>query len=191
MIAYIKGKVEVITLDQIVVEAYGIGYEIYFPKTEQIKIGQEVQIYTYENIREDEDTLFGFLNKSEKDLFVRLISVKGLGPKTALNILRASNYDAIVAAIETGDATFMKSMPGIGAKTASQIILDLKGKLVEPESKQASTSKEISDALEALKALGYKQAECSQVLKHYANFPNKTTDEYVKIGLQYLISFKR
>ena len=111
----------------------------------------------------------------EKDLFTKLISVKGLGPKTAMGILRASTYDAIITAIEQQDVAFIKSMPGIGAKTASQIILDLKGKLVQSETVSASkSSKEMEDALEALKALGYKQSECTQVLKHFASFPNKS-----------------
>jgi len=192
MIAYIKGQVEIINLDSIVVEAYGVGYEINFAKPEKLTLGQSVQIYIYEHIREDEDTLYGFLNRPEKDLFIKLISVKGLGPKTAMGILRASAYDAIIAAIEQQDVAFIKSMPGIGAKTASQIILDLKGKLVQSETMAVSkSSKEMEDALEALKALGYKQSECTQVLKHFASFPEKTTDEYVKIGLQFLLSFKR
>lgn len=192
MIAYIKGNVEIINIDSIVVEAYGVGYEINFAKPEKLTLGQAVQIYIYEHIREDEDTLYGFLNRPEKDLFTKLISVKGLGPKTAMGILRASTYDAIITAIEQQDVAFIKSMPGIGAKTASQIILDLKGKLVQSETVSASkSSKEMEDALEALKALGYKQSECTQVLKHFASFPNKSTDEYVKIGLQFLLSFKR
>lgn len=192
MIAYIKGQVEIINLDSIVVEAYGVGYEINFAKPEKLTLGQSVQIYIYEHIREDEDTLYGFLNRPEKDLFIKLISVKGLGPKTAMGILRASAYHAIIAAIEQQDVAFIKSMPGIGAKTASQIILDLKGKLVQSETMAVSkSSKEMEDALEALKALGYKQSECTQVLKHFASFPEKTTDEYVKIGLQFLLSFKR
>lgn len=192
MIAYIKGTVENIELENIVVEAYGVGYQINFAKSEKLSLGQSVQIYIYEHIREDEDTLYGFLNRPEKDLFIKLISVKGLGPKTAMGILRAANYDSIIAAIEQQDIAFIKSMPGIGAKTASQIILDLKGKLVQAESTAASSSsKEMEDALEALKALGYKQSECTQVLKHFSSFPNKTTDEYVKIGLQFLLSYKR
>lgn len=192
MIAYIKGTIESIELDSIVVEAYGVGYQINFSKPERVSLGQSVQVYVYEHIREDEDTLYGFLSRPEKDLFTKLISVKGLGPKTALGILKAANYDAIIAAIEQQDITFIKSMPGIGAKTASQIILDLKGKLVQAENNNAvSSSKEMEDALEALKALGYKQSECTQVLKHFSSFPNKTTDEYVKLGLQFLLSYKR
>lgn len=191
MIAYIKGTVESISLDSIVVEARGIGYEINFAKAETVSLNQAVQIYTYQHIREDENTLYGFLSKPEKELFIRLISVKGLGPKTALGILRSSNYETIIAAIEQQDVAFIKSMPGIGAKTASQIILDLKGKLVNSSPESHSTSREMEDALEALKALGYKQSECSQVLKHFSAFPNKTTDEYVKIGLQFLLAHKR
>lgn len=192
MIAYIKGTVEEIALDSIVVEAGGIGYRINFAKPETLRLQTPVQIFTYQHIREDENTLYGFLSKSEKELFVKLLSVKGLGPKTALGIFRKASYDALIAAIEQQDVAFIKSMPGIGAKTASQIILDLKGKLVsEPDPSAFSGSREMEDALEALKALGYKQNECTQALKYFAGFPNKTTDEYVKIGLQYLLSHKR
>ena len=191
MIAYIKGKIEGIAIDKIVVETYGIGYEISFARCDVVRVGQEVQIFTYQHLREDENTLYGFLSKSEKELFVRLISVKGLGPKTALGILRGATYDTVIAAIEQGDVSFIKSMPGIGAKTASQIILDLKGKLVETDSVVKSASREMDDAIEALKTFGYKQSECAQVLKYFAQYPNQTTDEYVKLGLQFLIAHKR
>ncbi len=181
-----------INQDSIVVEAAGIGYEINFAKPEMLSLSMPVQIYTYQHLREDENSLYGFLSRPEKELFIKLISVKGLGPKTALGIFRKASYDALITAIEQQDIAFIKSMPGIGAKTASQIILDLKGKLVSsaPDSNVGS-SREMEDALDALKALGYKQNECTQVLKYLTGFPDKTTDEYVKLGLQYLLSFKR
>ena len=192
MIAYIKGTVEMINQDSIVVEAAGIGYEINFAKPEMLSLSMPVQIHTYQHLREDENSLYGFLSRPEKELFIKLISVKGLGPKTALGIFRKASYDALITAIEQQDIAFIKSMPGIGAKTASQIILDLKGKLVSsvPDA-SAGSSREMEDALDALKALGYKQNECTQVLKYLTGFPDKTTDEYVKLGLQYLLSFKR
>lgn len=191
MIAYIKGTVEAINLDNLVIEAYGLGYEVSFAKTETVKLGQSVQVFIYQHIREDENTLYGFLSKPEKELFVKLISVKGLGPKTALGMLRSFSYDSIIAAIEQQDVAMIKSMPGIGAKTASQIILDLKGKLVDSSPNTSAASKPMEEAIEALKSLGYKANECSQVLKHFTSYPDRTSDEYVKIGLQFLIAHKR
>ncbi len=193
MISYIKGTVESISIDSIVVECNGIGYEVYFANTHSVSISQIVQIYTYEHIREDEHSLYGFLSKAEKELFLKLLSVKGVGPKTVLAMLRNCQYDQIINAIELQDVAFIKSMPGIGAKTASQIILDLKGKLVDASSSSniSSPSKNITDAVDALKSLGYKQAECAQVSKYLSTIPDKSVDEYVKLALQYLLSLKR
>ncbi len=191
MIAYILGTVTMISVDSIVVETHGIGYELYFANIDSVKIGQEVQIFTYQHIREDENTLYGFLSKSDKELFLKLHSVKGVGPKTVLGMLRNAKSEQIINAIELQDVAFIKSMPGIGTKTASQVILDLKGKLVNADSGNINKNNEIIDAIEALKALGYKQSECIQVSKYLATIPNKSTDEYVKLALQYLLGAKR
>ncbi|MCF0115802.1 MAG: Holliday junction branch migration protein RuvA, partial [Erysipelotrichaceae bacterium] len=142
-----------------------------------------VKIYIYLHIREDEMSLFGFSSQEEKNLFMKLISVKGLGPKTAMGILGATTLDSLFNAIEQGDVAFMKKMPGIGAKTASQIVLDLQGKLVPVEKKEAGLSSELSDALEALKALGYKPAEVAKIRSKLSETPGLSTDEYLKMGL--------
>ncbi len=192
MIAYIKGTVESIEIDSIIVESYGIGYEMFFPSVDRVTIGQNVHVYTYQHIREDENTLFGFFNKAEKQLFVRLISVKGVGPKTVMGMLRFAKYHDIIQAIEGEDVVFIKSMPGIGAKSASQIILDLKGKLVAPADavSQKVSNQALSDALEALKALGYKTTECNQVSKHLSTIGDKTSDEYIRAALLYFQGIK-
>ncbi len=188
MIAYIKGKAALVQMDYVIVEAYGIGYQIQFSRPDKIKLNEEVQLFTYQHIREDENTLYGFLNANEKDLFMKLISVKGLGPKTAMNMFSAMSMDRLLNAIETGDVALIKSLPGIGAKTASQIVLDLKGKLVQvSQSSKTSVSSEMKDALDALKALGYKGNELSGVEKLFAANPDKTVDEYVKMGLKHLL----
>lgn len=188
MIAYIKGKAALVQVDYVIVEAYGIGYQIQFSRPDKIKLNEEVQLFTYQHIREDENTLYGFLNANEKDLFMKLISVKGLGPKTAMNMFSAMSMDRLLNAIETGDVALIKSLPGIGAKTASQIVLDLKGKLVQvSQSSKTSVSSEMKDALDALKALGYKGNELTGVEKLFAANPDKTVDEYVKMGLKHLL----
>ena len=140
-------------------------------------------IYTYQNVREDEISLYGFLSLAEYDLFIKLISVKGLGPKIASNILSNTTVEAIVTAIETGDVDFMRRMPGIGNKTASQIILDLKGKLVETEDVKRE---ELNDVAEALKQLGYKPAEIKPVMKKLEK-ETGSTDELVRKALAMLI----
>ncbi len=192
MIAFIKGIVFSYTLNTVVVENQGIGYEIYFAHPDAIRLNQEVLIYTYQHIREDENSLFGFISMEEKDLFEKLISVKGIGPKTAMGILGAASLDQLINSIEQGEVNALKKMPGIGAKAASQIILDLKGKLVHPENadKKEILNRELDDAIGALKALGYKPAELSGVIKALKSEEGKTTDEYVRLGLQYLLKQK-
>ena len=148
-----------------------------------LSLNKEMTIYTYQNVREDEISLYGFLSLAEYDLFIKLISVKGLGPKIASNILSNTTVEAIVSAIETGDVDFMRRMPGIGNKTASQIILDLKGKLVETEDEKRE---ELKDVAEALKQLGYKPAEIKPVMKKLEK-ETGSTDELVRKALAMLI----
>ena len=192
MIAFIKGIVFSYTLNTVIVENNGIGYEIYFAHPDSIRLNQEVLIYTYQHIREDENSLFGFLSIEEKELFEKLIGVKGIGPKTAMGILGAASLDQLINSIEQGEVNALKKMPGIGAKAASQIILDLKGKLVHPETmdKKEILNRELDDAIEALKALGYKPSELAGIIKVLKGEEGKTTDEYVRLGLQYLLKQK-
>ncbi|MBQ2584596.1 MAG: Holliday junction branch migration protein RuvA, partial [Erysipelotrichaceae bacterium] len=121
----------------------------------------------------------------EYDLFIKLISVKGLGPKIASNILSRASVDAIITAVETGDIDFIRHMPGIGNKTASQIILDLKGKLVE-SSNETNNSEELNDVSLALKQFGYKPAEIKPVMKKLAK-EHGSTDELIKKALSMLM----
>lgn len=192
MIAFIKGIIFSYTLNTVIVENNGVGYEIFFAHPDSIRLNQEVMIYTYHHIREDENSLFGFLSIEEKELFEKLIGVKGIGPKTAMGILGASSLDQLINSIEQGEVNALKKIPGIGAKAASQIILDLKGKLVHVETvdKKESLNRELEDAVEALKALGYKPSELAGVIKALKSEERKTTDEYVRLGLQYLLKQK-
>lgn len=191
MIAMIKGTVFAVGLDWLIIENHGIGYKVFFSRPESVRLNQEVRLFTYQHVREEEFSLFGFLSMEEQDLFIKLISVKGLGPKTAMNMLAAAPYAQMVQMIELGDVAALKKMPGIGAKTASQIILDLKGKLVSEEKADSPATQAMEDALEALKALGYKQSELSGLTKMMREHPDKTSDEYVKLGLQLLLKRKR
>lgn len=183
MIGFVRGTVHAFGLDYVLIDVNGVGYRISFYHPESLSIGKEMTIYTYQNVREDEISLYGFLSLQEHDLFIKLISVKGLGPKIASNILSRASVDAIITAIEIGDVDYIRAMPGIGSKTASQIILDLKGKLVEPTEEN---DEKLSDVSEALKQLGYRPAEIRNVLKRIER-EEGSTDELVKKALTLLL----
>jgi len=191
MIAFVKGTVYSFGLDHVIIETVsGIGYKVYYNHSQPLTLGQNILLFTYQQIREDAHVLFGFIRKEELELFEKLISVKGLGPKTALGILTAASYSQVVNAIEQGEVAFLKKMPGIGAKTASQIILDLKGKLVSTEESKPVVNSKIMDAMEALKALGYKNAEIQAISKQMQEQDLATAEAYVKLGLQLLLKRK-
>ena len=190
MIVFIKGIVNSIGIDFVIVENNGMGYKVYYNHSESLALGQQVVLFTYEQIREDAHALFGFVKHQELELFEKLISVKGLGPKTALNILTATSYNQVVSAIEKGEVQFLKQMPGIGAKTAQQIVLDLKGKLVNDNEIEAKGNKNFQDATDALKALGYKNSEIQAISQELSQHGLDTVDEYVKIGLQLMLKRK-
>ena len=191
MIAFVKGTVYSFGIDHVIIETVsGIGYKVYYNHSQPLTLGQNILLFTYQQIREDAHVLFGFVRKEELELFEKLISVKGLGPKTALGILTAASYSQVVNAIEQGEVAFLKKMPGIGAKTASQIILDLKGKLVSAEDNKPVVNSKIMDAMEALKALGYKNTEIQAISKQMQEQDLATAEAYVKLGLQLLLKRK-
>lgn len=189
MIGFLRGKVHRYGNDYLLLDVNSVGYRINFYHPESLKIDEEVLVYTYENIREDEQSLYGFLSLEEYDLFVKLISVKGLGPKIASGILAKAKVETIINAIENSDLAFIKSMPGIGGKTASQIILDLKGKLVSDSDKASEDNPKLNDALEALKSLGYKASELKPVIRQLAK-EDLNSDQYVKKALALLMKNK-
>ena len=183
MIGFIKGKVHALGTDYILLDHDGIGFRISFMYPERLHLGEEYTIYTYQNVREDEISLYGFLSLAEYDLFTKLISVKGLGPKIASNILARSSVDDLLEAIATNDIDFIKKMPGVGNKMASQIILDLKGKLVAE--KTDKDDPRLEEVREALKALGYKANEFANILKELAK-KDLSRDQMIKEALKAL-----
>ena len=191
MIAFIRGEVAAYGNDWIIVENNGIGWQMSYPHIENVRLNTEVSVYTYMHVSENDVALFGFESQEEKELFLRLISVKGLGPKTAMNMLAHSGYNKVVKAIEEGNVAALKKMPGIGAKSASQIVLDLKGRLVatpvRTQNAQVTYPQEISDALEGLKNLGYKQGELGPAANKMSETPGLTVEEYIRIGLKFLM----
>lgn len=161
MYSYIKGIVTEIESNYIVLDNNGVGYLIYTPNSYAFNINEEYKIYIYQNVKEDELTLYGFKTKEEKDLFLKLIEVKGLGCKMALPIIATGSISGIVDAIERENILYLKKFPKIGDKVARQIILDLKGKLVSTGEVVNSND----ELVEALKGLGYKTSDISKVIK--------------------------
>lgn len=191
MIAFVKGVVYSQEQDAVVIEAGNIGYRIYVANPMQYPLGKEQRIFTYQHVREDAILLFGFTSMEEYQLFLRLISVKGVGPKTALNMLGVCGYRDMVLAIEQNDVKKLKSLPGIGAKTAQQIVLDLKGKLVvETSSEESCDNTCINDAMEALQALGYKPNELHGIKQELMQTALSSVDAYIRHALVLLAKRK-
>ncbi|MEB7843725.1 Holliday junction branch migration protein RuvA [Mammaliicoccus sciuri] len=195
MYAYIKGIVSQLYPSHIVVEANGIGYEIQTPNSYrfQSQLDKETQVYTQLIVREDAQLLYGFVNLEEKDMFLSLIKVTGIGPKSALAILATSTPNEVAIAIENENELYLTKFPGIGKKTARQIILDLKGKLIIteeselfPETKDAGQDV-LEEALLALEALGYSKREITKVKKNLEKESFDSVDACVKRGLALLI----
>ena len=162
MYNYIKGKISDINSTSIVIDNNGIGYEIYTPNPYSFEIDNEYKVYVYQYIREDEQSLYGFKTKDEKELFLKLIDVKGLGPKMALPIIAFGSINGISDAINRENILYLKKFPKIGDKLARQMILDLKGKLtISNEVNEVTMEDEL---LEALRGLGYKDKDIKAII---------------------------
>ncbi|EAC9102849.1 Holliday junction branch migration protein RuvA [Listeria monocytogenes] len=197
MYDYIKGTVTTITPEYIVVEAGQIGYQIITgnPFSFQLLEGTEAQVFLYQHVREDNISLFGFQTTEERYLFKKLLSVSGIGPKSALAIIASGDVVPLISAIESEDDVYLTKFPSVGKKTARQIILDLKGKLadvvaseivyVAPENDMvAGLSPQLEEAVLALEALGYSTRELKKVIPKLAKEADLTSDAYIKLALQ-------
>jgi len=183
MYSYIAGKIEMVESNYIVIDNNGIGYQVYTPNPYSFSEGENYKVYLYQYVREDEISLYGFKTKEEKDLFLKLIEVKGLGCKMALPILATGSIEGIVDAIERENILYLKKFPKIGDKVARQIILDLKGKLVSSNNTQL-TSKDYSELTEALKALGYKNSDINKILP---SIKEEDVEKQIKEALRLLL----
>ena len=182
MYAYIKGFVKDIESDYIVLDNNGVGYLIYTASPYSFDVDKEYTVYLYQHVREDEITLYGFKTIDEKKLFLKLTSVKGLGCKMALPMLALGSPDGIVDAIERENILYLKKFPKIGDKVARQIILDLKGKLAKADEVNTKVSDEL---VEALKSLGYKNADINKVVKNVDG--SLDIEEQIKEALKLLL----
>jgi Holliday junction DNA helicase RuvA len=181
MFNYIKGTITEIKGSHVVLDNNNIGYHIKTPNPFNLTLNSQATIYIYQHIREDVNELYGFLTKDEKDMFLRLISVKGLGPKGALAILATDSVSNTIQAIEDSNVKYFQKFPGIGQKSSQQIILDLKGKLnFEVDS---LPDNRFNDAQAALKSLGFNAAEIKSALKNITN-TKATTQDIVKEALK-------
>ena len=184
MYGYIKGVITKITPKNIIIENQGIGYLLIVSNPYSFSLNKEYKVYVYQYVREDTLDLYGFLSEDEKDLFLKLISVSGIGPKSALSILATGTVNEIVKAIESRNDTYLRKFPGIGAKASQQIILDLQGKLSLGEELIVKNSK-LEDVEQALLAVGYNKKEITKVLPKL----DQTLDEgaLVKQALKTLV----
>lgn len=199
MISFVKGPLAEIDKDLVVIENGNLGLEIFVPISVITKlpgIGSEVKLFTYFQVREDAMCLYGFLDRQDLQMFKQLISVNGIGPKGALGILSALEPDKLRKAIVSGDAKGISKAPGVGAKTAQRIILDLKDKIdleeLLPESivqeKNSTLGSEgvSGEAIDALTALGYSSAEAGRAVRQIEMTESMTVEDVLKASLKYL-----
>ncbi len=197
MIAYLKGLLELKREGECIVEVNGVGYfvEISNQTLETLpKTGDELKIHIFHHITENDQRLFGFATKKEKNLFERLITVKGIGPKSALTILSGMPAPVLIEAIVTQNTVALARISGIGKKTAERMVLELKDKLFDEAQPSIITGDpEIrnrhDEAISALEALGFNKKEAGQMVSNIAGRnPKATVSEIVK---QALVQSKR
>lgn len=182
MFGYIIGSVKYLTSNHIVLENNGIGYIIFVANPYSYEIGKEYTVYTYQNISENENSLYGFKSMDEKELFLRLIAVKGLGPKTALPMFASGSVSGIIDAIDRENILYLTKFPKVGDKLARQIILDLKGKLNTKETAVAQDD----ELIEALVSLGYKNADIKKIISKVDQ--SATIENQIKEALKLLLN---
>ena len=195
MFEYLKGRLTKITAKYIVVEVAGIGYILHVanPYRYSDAIQQDITIYTHQVIREDAHLLYGFATESEKDVFLRLISVSGIGPTTALAIIAVDDNEGLVRAIDQQNITYLTKFPKIGKKTAQQMVLDLAGTFVDTSVQSgavsqtaAASNQALDEAMEALLALGYKANEIKKIRAFFEG-TTESAENYIKSALKMLM----
>lgn len=192
MYEFMQGRIAAVTPSFIVINVNGIGYRLLVANPYQFSDGQEVTVYVQLIIRDNDQSMYGFADANEKQTFNQLLSVTGIGPKSALAILANASTEGLANAITQDDVRFLTKFPGIGKKTAQQIILDLKGKIDAPGPllqellPQQPDNAQLADALAALVALGYPQKQVDKLAGQLENSSAKTTDAYMRLGLSLL-----
>lgn len=197
MISYLKGSVEAKNIDSIVIEVGGIGYKVFMSRNSIDKVGElgeTVKVHTYMRVREDDISLYGFCSNEELRMFEQLIGVSGVGAKSALTILSNISPSKFALAIISGDVGVLKSLPGIGAKSAQRMILELKDKMKTEEAIQLDNdivpqyipeNNNARDAIEALQVLGYARKDIDVALSK-VDTNSLSVEDIIKQGLKYL-----
>lgn len=201
MYEYLRGVITEVTPYYIVVDVNGVGYQVYVANPFKYEEDEHVEqkVFVYQAVRDNDISLYGFKNSSEKQLFLKLLDVSGIGPKSALAILANDDNRGLINAINSDDDGYLTKFPGIGKKTAKQIILDLKGKLSDVDSDMLTgqdnldldlnaSSPYLKESLEALRALGYTKTEVKRISKKLEKYDGKSTDDYLRQGLRLLVS---
>ncbi|CAJ1228745.1 Holliday junction branch migration protein RuvA [Lactiplantibacillus xiangfangensis] len=200
MYEYFLGQITDVTPSFVVIEVSGIGYKVLTANPYRYQVGDaQVKMYIHQAVSDNGMSLFGFYDADEKALFEKLLNVSGIGPKSALAILANNDHSGLIQAINQENATYLTSFPGVGKKTAQQIVLDLKGKLndlnvdVTGQTELDVTTPEVdgalADALAALAALGYSQREVKKVTKSletYSQSKQVDTNDLLSEGLRLL-----
>ncbi len=200
MIAYLRGRVLHTTAETAILDVNGVGYEVYCSggAFRKLTTGSVGELYTYLQVKEDGITLFGFADPKEKELFLKVISVSGVGPKMGIAILASLSADEFARAIATADVKRLSAVKGMGKKTAEKIILELHGKISAAEvlgasedafgrveaAPAAKSSAEDEEAIAALMGLGFTRTESAQAVKKAHDLGAKTVEEIIMKALQ-------
>ncbi|EJF00717.1 Holliday junction branch migration protein RuvA [Liquorilactobacillus mali] len=202
MYEYFEGLITTVTPYYIVVEIQGVGYQVYVanPFRYHVDLKKQKRVYIYQAVRENAITLYGFWNLAEKNLFLKLLNVSGIGPKSALAILANDNHLGLVEAINGENVVYLTKFPGVGKKTAQQIVLDLKGKLDDLSEQSDFAGQQslefkddgvsngnLTEALAALDALGYTKTETRKITKQLKQIDADSTDDYLRAALKLLM----
>ena len=194
MIGFVEGIIEYIDVDKVVVNNNGVGYNVFMPASQidTLNVDETVRVFTYLNVREDAMQLFGFLTRDDLEVFKLLITVNGIGPKGGLAVLSTITTDDLRVAVISEDAKAISKAPGIGAKTAQKVIIELKDKLnledvLEPKldaNFQVNDNNSMSEAVMALVALGYSQADAYRAVKSIDNIEELVVATVIKMALK-------
>lgn len=197
MIAFVSGILEMKLNGYIVIDVGGVGYKIFMSEASIDSLGNlgdKVKVYTHQHVREDDISLYGFLTMEELNMFELLISVSGVGAKSALSILANVEPSSFALAVITNDTSKLVKIPGVGAKTAARIVLELKDKLKNQDmvskkenvvKKATINEEELDEAISALQVLGYNRRDIEKVFEKI-DLSNLTLEDMIKQGLKYL-----
>ncbi len=193
MYEFFEGTIENIFAGYFSLNVNGIGFRIFAPNPYEFRSKEKVVVYVEQIIRDDEQSLYGFKTEKERNLFKKLLNVSGIGPKAALSILATGNQSGLIDAIQNGKVSYLTKFPGIGKKTAQQIVLDLRSKMsifsnpnIQKKDNSKNYSTQLKEAVDALSALGFSKKETKNVANSLKKFGKMSTDKYIHKGLKIL-----